>query len=293
MTPPRTRKPDWLKVRIPGGPNFARIDRFHRDHGLHSVCRSAACPNQGECWNRGTATFMILGNICTRHCAFCNVGDGCPEAVDTDEPGKVAAAIAELGLKHAVITSVTRDDLADGGASQFAQLVESIRQQAPDCRVELLIPDLADNIEALAVILESGPDILGHNIETVPRLYPIVRQGADYRRSLALLAEARRRQPDLQLKSGIMLGMGETRDEVSAVMADLLASGCSLLTIGQYLAPTRRHHEVQRYVPPEEFAELKEEGRGLGFAHVESGPLVRSSYHAEEQFEEAQHARNR
>ncbi|WP_432821343.1 lipoyl synthase [Trichloromonas sp.] len=293
MTSPRIRKPDWLKVRIPGGPKFARIDRFHRDQGLHSVCRSAACPNQGECWSRGTATFMILGNICTRHCAFCNVADGCPEAVDRNEPEKVAAAIAELGLKHAVITSVTRDDLADGGAGQFARLVEAIRQQAPDCRVELLIPDLAGSIDALAVILESGPDILGHNIETVPRLYPVVRQGADYRRSLALLAEARRRQPDLQLKSGIMLGMGETRSEVSAVMTDLRKNGCSLLTIGQYLAPTRRHHEVLRYVPPEEFAEFKEQGRRLGFAHVESGPLVRSSYHAEEQFEESQHASNR
>jgi lipoic acid synthetase len=293
MTSPPTRKPDWLKVRLPGGPNFARIDRFHRSQGLHSVCRSAACPNQGECWNRGTATFMILGDICTRNCAFCNVGDGLPAAVDPAEPGKVAAAVAELGLKHAVITSVTRDDLTDGGAEHFARLVEAIRQQASGCRIELLIPDLADNGEALAVILDSGPDILGHNIETVPRLYPLVRRGADYRRSLALLAAARRRKVDLQLKSGIMVGMGESRAEVSATLADLRASGCTLLTIGQYLAPTRRHHPVQRYVPPEEFAELKEEGLGLGFAHVESGPLVRSSYHAEEQFEESQHARNR
>ncbi len=293
MTSPPTRKPDWLKVRIPGGPNFARIDRFHRTNGLHSVCRSAACPNQGECWNRGTATFMILGNICTRQCAFCNVSDGHPNAIDPDEPQKVAAAIAELGLKHAVITSVTRDDLTDGGASQFALLVTAIRRQAPNCRIELLIPDLAGNAAALAVILESGPDILGHNIETVPRLYSVVRLGADYQRSLALLAEARRQNPKLQLKSGIMVGMGETREEVSAVMKDLLASGCSLLTIGQYLAPTRRHHEVQRYVPPEEFVELKEEGLRLGLAHVESGPLVRSSYHAAEQFEESQHASKR
>lgn len=293
MTSPPIRKPDWLKVRMPGGPNFARIDRFHRSQGLHSVCRSAACPNQGECWNRGTATFMILGDICTRNCAFCNVSEGRPGAVDPDEPGKVAAAIAELELKHAVITSVTRDDLADGGAGHFAHLVKAIRQRSPRCRIELLIPDLVGNHEALAVIIESDPDVLGHNIETVPRLYPIVRQGANYHRSLALLAEARRQRPGLQIKSGIMLGMGENRDEVLQVMVDLLASGCSLLTIGQYLAPTRRHHPVQRYVPPEEFAEFKEEGLRLGFAHVESGPLVRSSYHAEEQFEESQHARNR
>ncbi len=293
MTSPRIRKPDWLKVRIPGGPNFARIDRFHRDQGLHSVCRSAACPNQGECWNRGTATFMILGTLCTRQCAFCNIGDGHPEAVDSREPDKVAAAIADLELQHAVITSVTRDDLADGGARHFARLVKAIRQQAPDCRIELLIPDLAGDTNALAVILESRPDILGHNIETVPRLYPLVRQGADYHRSLALLSQTHRRQPELPLKSGIMLGMGETRDEVTAVMTDLQINGCSLLTIGQYLAPTRRHHGVQRYVHPDEFAELKEEGLRLGFAHVESGPLVRSSYHAEEQFEESEHARNR
>lgn len=293
MTSLPPRKPDWLKVRMPGGPNFTRIDRFHRSQGLNSVCRSAACPNQGECWNRGTATFMILGSTCTRNCAFCNVGDGHPAAVDPEEPDKVAAAIAELELKHAVITSVTRDDLVDGGAGHFARLVEAIRQQAPRCRVELLIPDLAGNWDALDRILESGPDILGHNIETVPRLYSLVRQGADYHRSLTLLAEAHRRQGQLQLKSGIMVGMGETRDEISTVMADLLVTGCSLLTIGQYLAPTRRHHPVQRYVPPQEFAELKEEGERLGFAHVESGPLVRSSYHAEEQFEESQHARNR
>jgi len=293
MTSLPPRKPDWLKVRMPGGPNYTRIDRFHRQQGLNSVCRSAACPNQGECWNRGTATFMILGAICSRNCAFCNVGDGQPSAVDPKEPAKVAAAIAELGLKHAVITSVTRDDLDDGGAGHFARLVAAIRQQAPHCRIELLIPDLAGNPEALKVILDSGPDILGHNIETVPRLYPLVRRGADYRRSLGLLAAAHRQSPGLQLKSGIMVGMGETRAEISAVMADLLATGCSLLTIGQYLAPTRRHHPVARYVTPEEFAELKEEGKRLGFGHVESGPLVRSSYHAEEQFEESQHARNR
>lgn len=293
MSPPFPRKPEWLKVRLRGGPNFARIDRYHRNQGLHSVCRSAACPNQGECWSRGTATFLILGDICTRQCSFCNVRSGRPEPVAPDEPARVADAVAELGLNHAVITSVTRDDLADGGAEQFGQLIKAIRQKAPDCRVELLIPDLAGNSEALSHILHYHPDVLGHNLETVPRLYPTVRQGADYQRSLQLLAAAHRQQPDLPIKSGIMLGMGESGEEIHSVMTDLLAAGCSLLTLGQYLAPTRRHYPVQRYLHPEEFAALREEGMALGFAHVESGPLVRSSYHAKEQFEESHHGSNR
>ncbi len=290
MSNSNQRKPDWLKVRFPAGPNYTRIDRYHRDQGLHSVCRSAACPNQGECWSRGTATFMILGDVCTRDCAFCNVAGGPPQLVDPDEPAKVARAIAELCLKHAVITSVTRDDLPDGGAGQFARLVEAIRGQAPDCRVELLIPDLAGNREALSVILKSGPDVLGHNVETVPRLYPLVRQGASYRRSLELLAASRRIAADIPTKSGIMVGLGETEQEVLTVLKDLRQAGCSLLTIGQYLAPTRRHHPVVRYVTPQEFDRLRVAGLELGFSHVESGPLVRSSYHAEEQFEESQHA---
>ncbi len=290
MTPPSDRKPDWLKVRLPGGPNFARIQRYHRDQGLNSVCRSAACPNQGECWNKGTATFMILGNICTRGCAFCNVSAEKPQPVDPAEPEKVATAIAELGLKHAVITSVTRDDLADGGAAHFALLTQAIRKQAPGCRVELLIPDLLGNWEALAVILAAEPDILGHNIETVPRLYAQVRHGASYRRSLDLHAEARSLSPGTLLKSGLMLGMGESSEEVLAVMGDLHQAGCRILTLGQYLAPSRRHHPVDRYVHPEEFARLKEAGLAVGFSHVEAGPLVRSSYHAEEQFEESQNA---
>jgi lipoic acid synthetase len=281
------RKPDWLKVRLPGGPNFARIDQYHRDRGLLSVCRSAASPNQGECWSRGIATFMILGNICTRDCAFCNIGHGQPPAVDPAEPDKVAAAIAELGLNHAVITSVTRDDLADGGAEHFSRMIAALRRHAPHCRIELLIPDLSGNWPALAKLLTDPPDILGHNIETVPTLYPAVRGGADYQRSLALLAEARRLAPELPVKSGIMVGLGETRDEIASVMTDLHSHGCSLLTIGQYLAPSRRHHPVSRYIPPAEFAELKDAGLRLGFAHVESGPLVRSSYHAEIQFEKA------
>ena len=207
MTNRPPRKPDWLKVRFPGGPNYARIDRYHREQGLHSVCRSAACPNQGECWSRGTATFMILGDHCTRDCAFCNVSLGTPLPPDPAEAQKVSRAVAELGLRHAVITSVTRDDLADGGAAAFAAVTTAIRAAAPDCRIELLIPDLGGDHQALATILAAGPDLLGHNLETVPRLYPQARQGADYRRSLELLAAVRRLAPQIPAKSGVMLGM--------------------------------------------------------------------------------------
>jgi lipoic acid synthetase len=291
MKRPVERKPEWLKVRFPGGPNYARIDRYHREQGLHSVCRSAACPNQGECWSRGTATFMILGDRCTRDCAFCNVGGGAPLPPDPREPEAVAKAVAELGLRHAVVTSVTRDDLSDGGADHFARLTRAIRAAAPGCKVELLIPDLQGDRDALETILAAGPDILGHNLETVPRLYSQVRRGASYERSLALLAESREIVPEIPTKSGLMLGMEETREEIVQAMEDLFRAGCSLLTLGQYLAPTRRHHPVARFVPPEEFGKLREEGLRLGFAHVESGPLVRSSYHAEEQFEEARHER--
>jgi lipoic acid synthetase len=292
MKHPIRKKPDWLKVRFPGGPNYVRIDRYHREQGLHSVCRSAACPNQGECWSRGTATFMILGNRCTRNCAFCNVEGSPPSPPDPREPQRVAKAVAELGLRHAVVTSVTRDDLTDGGAAHFARLTGAIRAAASGCKVELLIPDLQGDRQALTTILEAGPDILGHNLETVPRLYPTVRQGASYERSLRLLADAREIAPHIPTKSGLMLGMEETRPEVLAVMKDLREAGCALLTLGQYLAPTRLHHPVTRFVPPEEFAELREEGLRLGFTHVEAGPLVRSSYHAEEQFEEALHGRS-
>jgi len=281
------RKPDWLKVRFRGGARHSQIERYHREQGLNSVCRSAACPNQGECWSRGTATFMILGDHCTRGCRFCNVRHQQPAPPDPEEPAKVARAIAELGLKHAVITSVTRDDLPDGGAAQFAALTGEIRRQAPGCRIELLIPDLAGDRDALAKVLAAGPDILGHNLETVPRLYPSARQGADYSRSLALLASARELAPQIPTKSGLMLGLGEERGELLQVLEDLREVGCGLLTLGQYLAPTREHLPVVRFVPPEEFAELAAIGRRLGFAHVEAGPLVRSSYHAEQQFQEA------
>lgn len=280
----RQTKPDWLKVKFPTSENYRRIDRYHRQHGLNSVCRSAACPNQGECWNRGTATFMILGNSCTRSCRFCNITHAPPAIVDPEEPTRVALAIAELGLKHAVITSVTRDDLSDGGAEQFAALIRCIRDKAPSCRIELLIPDLQGKESSLVRILREKPDILGHNLETVPRLYPAVRPESDYLRSLEVLARVRQYAPDIMTKSGLMLGMGEEAAEVHQVLRDLRAHDCQLLTLGQYLAPTRRHYPVHRYVTPDEFTAYAAFGQTLGFDHVEAGPLVRSSYHAEEQF---------
>ena len=285
MTHKQLRKPDWLKVRFTAGPNFARIDKYHRQHGLNSVCRSAACPNQGECWSKGTATFMILGDICSRTCRFCNVGHDTPLPVDPQEPSRVAEAIAELGLKHAVITSVTRDDLPDGGAAHFAALTREIKRQAPECRIELLIPDLQNNRDALKAILDAEPQVLGHNLETVPRLYPLVRQGANYQKSLSLLARAKEIAPQVVSKSGLMLGMGEKPEEVMQTLHDLRQVHCQVLTLGQYLAPTKEHFPVERYVPPEEFDNLKLQADALGFDHVEAGPLVRSSYHAEEQFD--------
>lgn len=286
MTSSPLRKPDWLKVRFPAGPGFVRIDRMHREKGLHSVCRSAACPNQGECWSAGTATFMILGDRCSRDCRFCNVGHGPPAAPDPAEPQTVANAVAELGLRHAVITSVTRDDLADGGAAQFATVTSAIRVAAPGCRVELLIPDLGGDLAALGAILAAGPDVLGHNLETVPRLYAAARTGAGYRRSLALLAAVRDQAPAIPTKSGLMLGLGEERTELLVVLADLRSAGVGMLTLGQYLQPTRAHLPVARYLPPEEFAELRTTALAMGFTQVAAGPLVRSSYHAAELYEE-------
>lgn len=280
---PSATKPAWLKVRFPIGENFRRIDSYHRLHGLNTVCRSAACPNQGECWNKGTATFMILGNSCTRTCSFCNIGNHRPPPPDPEEPIKVATAIAELQLHHAVITSVTRDDLPDGGATHFAKLVRQIRRLRPDCRIELLIPDLQGDARALAIILAEQPDILGHNLETVPRLYAQVRPEADYQRSLNLLARCLEPPSSVITKSGLMLGMGEDRAEIIEALHDLRQHGCQIVTLGQYLAPTSGHHPVVRYVTPDEFGELATYARALGFDHVEAGPLVRSSYHAEEQ----------
>jgi len=282
------RKPDWLKVKMPGGERYRLIDSYHREKGLHTVCRSAACPNQAECWGSGTATFMILGDRCSRNCAFCNVLHDQPRPIDPTEVDKVAAAVADLKLRHAVFTSVTRDDLPDGGAACFAALVAALRIRSPACTVELLIPDLQGDLVALQTILASAPDILGHNIETVPRLYTLARQGADYRRSLRLLAAAARLAPAIQTKSGLMLGMGEEQDEVAVVLEDLITAGCRLLILGQYLQPTRRHLPVKRYLPPEEFELWRQKALALGFRHVESGPLVRSSYRAEQQFQQGQ-----
>jgi len=282
------RKPDWLKVKMPGGEGYRLIDSYHRERGLNTVCRSAACPNQAECWGSGTVTFMILGDRCSRNCAFCNVQHDHPKPPDPAEAGKVATAVAELKLRHAVITSVTRDDLPDGGGACFAELVTAIRDQAPDCTIELLIPDLQGDASALQKILSAGPDILGHNIETVPRLYTLARAGADYRRSLTLLATSVRLAPEIPTKSGMMLGMGEREDEVVNVLKDLVAAGCKLLTLGQYLQPTKDHLPVDRYLSPAEFAALGDKALSLGFSHVESGPLVRSSYHAEQQFQQTQ-----
>jgi lipoic acid synthetase len=287
---PPLRKPPWLKVSLPGGANYVRIERYHRHQGLNSVCRSAACPNQGECWNNGTATFMILGDRCSRSCHFCNIVQAGPLPVDRHENSKIAQAIAELELRHAVITSVTRDDLLDGGAGRFADLVMQIRRQSK-CRIELLIPDLQGASAPLQVILAAGPDILGHNMETVPRLYAQIRPEARYERSLNLLRQIKKLAPQITSKSGLMLGLGEEPGEVLAVMEDLRAAHCDVLTLGQYLAPSRNHARVERYLHPDEFSELADHGRKLGFLHVEAGPLVRSSYHAAEQVRHHQQPR--
>lgn len=287
LQPPR---PDWLRAPLPRGPRYRQILGYHRRGQLRSVCYDAACPNRGECWSRGTVTFMLLGNKCNRTCRFCNVASGDPAPPDRREPKRLAAVVAELELEHAVFTAVTRDDLSDGGAEQFIAVVSAVRRTSPACHIELLISDLQGNKAALTAIVAAAPEVLGHNIETVPRLYPAVRPQADYQRSLQLLREARRQAPQLLLKSGLMLGLGERHKEVLAVLKDLRAAGVSLLTLGQYLAPSATHHPVQRYLPPQEFAELAQIAKELGFAGVEAGPLVRSSYHAAEQYEEGNHA---
>ncbi len=254
------------------------------------MCYDAACPNRGECWNRGTVTFMLLGDVCSRTCRFCNIGNGTPSAPDPTEPRKLAEAVAELELQHAVFTAVTRDDLPDGGAAQFIAVMQAVRQSSPACRIELLISDLQHNWKALAAIVAAAPDVLGHNIETVPRLYPQVRPRADYLKSLQLIEKIRQQAPELPVKSGLMLGLGECYHEILPVLKDLRAAGATLLTLGQYLAPSKNHHSVQRYLSPQEFAELAQAAKDLGFSGVESGPLVRSSYHAAEQYEEGFHA---
>ncbi|MCL6567040.1 MAG: lipoyl synthase [Acidobacteriia bacterium] len=282
-------KPPWLKVRIGSGPNYQELKRIMRTYNLHTVCESARCPNQGECWEHRTATFMILGNICTRACGFCAVPSGRPLGPpDPDEPRRVAEAAARMGLRYVVVTSVNRDDQPDGGAEIFARTIQEIRRRIAGCKVEVLIPDFRGVWSALETVVRARPDVLNHNTETVPRLYRRVRKGAHYQRSLELLQRAKQMAPTMPTKSGLMLGLGETPDEVRATMEDLRACGVDILTLGQYLQPTREHLPVVRFVPPEEFAEYKRMGLAMGFRHVESGPLVRSSYHAHEQEAAAQ-----
>ena len=279
---PAGRRPDWLRARASTGQNYARLQALVAELGLHTVCESAACPNVGECWNRLTATFMILGNVCTRRCGFCAVHKGAPLEVDYDEPRRVADAIAALGLRYAVVTSVNRDDRTDGGAQLFALTIDAICKRVPGCKVEVLVPDFMGSHEALETVLAASPDVLNHNVETVPRLYYDVRRGSDYRRSLDILAHSKQAAPGIPTKSGMMLGLGETEDEVVQVMRDLRAHQVDIVTLGQYLRPSRDHLPIRRYYTPAEFASLKQTGRQMGFGHVESGPLVRSSYHAGE-----------
>lgn len=278
VTQARVPRPEWLKVRLASGENYARVKGLVTGQKLHTVCEEARCPNMGECWNAGTATFMILGDVCTRSCGFCNVKTGRPEFLDTDEPRRVAEAIRTMSVKHAVITSVNRDELDDGGAAIFAETIRLARAARPGITVEVLIPDFRGDARALRVLVDARPDILNHNTETVPRLYPTVRPQAKYTRSLELLE--RGTQWGMVTKSGLMLGLGETTEEIVEVMSDLRAVSCDILTLGQYLQPSREHLPVHRYVHPDEFAMLKERGISMGFRHVESGPLVRSSYHA-------------
>ena len=277
---PRIERPSWLRAPAPVGENYRDLKGLVERLRLHTVCESAACPNVGECWNHRTATFMMLGNVCTRRCGFCAVQKGAPLPVDYGEPARIAEAVSLLGLKFAVITSVNRDDRPDGGAELFAMVIRAIRERVPGCGVEVLIPDFQGNLQAVETVMEARPDVLNHNTETVPRLYRQVRLGARYERSLAVLQHARRVQPGTPTKSGLMLGLGETVEEVVQAMRDLRAHQVSILTLGQYLRPSPKHLPIVRYVTPREFEELRMAGLDMGFAHVESGPLVRSSYHA-------------
>ncbi|MEJ2203072.1 MAG: lipoyl synthase [Gemmatimonadota bacterium] len=285
----RARKPAWLKVRSPGGRNYLHLKRLMRAESLHTVCEEAGCPNIGECWEAGTATFMILGDVCTRACKYCGVAHGMPTELDTDEPRRVAESVARMGLEHAVITSVNRDELADGGASIYADTIRRIHDTVPGCSVEVLIPDFKGDEDALRVVVEAKPEILGHNLETVERLHPDVRPGGRYWRSISFLGAVKRMDPDMLTKTGIILGMGEEAPEVRQAMADLREAAVDILTLGQYLRPSPMHIPVARWVAPEEFASWKRIGEEeQGFRHVESGPLVRSSYHAREQAREVE-----
>jgi lipoic acid synthetase len=280
---PREPKPTWLKVRAPGSENYLRLKGVMQELKLHTVCEEARCPNIGECWHHGTATFMILGDVCTRACAYCAVAHGKPHELDLAEPARVADAIERMALRHAVITSVDRDDLPDGGAFIFAETIRHTRERVPGCRVEVLIPDFQGIERSLHIVLDAQPHVLNHNIETVPRLYRMARSGGKYPRSLELLDRSRRYAPSIATKTGIMVGLGEEKNEIVQVFDDLRAAGVSILTIGQYLRPSPAHAPMTRYYHPDEFAELKRLALDRGFVHVESGPLVRSSYHAHEQ----------
>jgi len=289
LTPAPPRRPDWLKARIQTGKAYLETKAILRTLDLHTVCESANCPNIGDCFSRHTATFLILGNVCTRSCPFCDIRSGKPLPVDPDEPHRVAEAAAKLGLRYVVVTSVNRDELPDGGAFQFAAVIRAIRAENAAARVEVLIPDFLGSREALATVLDARPDVLNHNMETVKRLYPRVRPAGRYERSLELMRRVGELAPGIPAKSGIMLGVGETQEEVEELLRDLHAHGCSMVTLGQYLAPSGSHLPLERYAPPEEFAHYRTYGLSLGFKQVASGPLVRSSYHADEQAGEVLH----
>jgi len=281
------RKPNWLKVKAPGGAGYVEVRRLMRALKLHTVCEEAHCPNVGECWNHRAATFLIMGDVCTRNCAYCAVAHGAPLPLDAGEPRRLAEAVEAMALRHVVVTSVDRDDVPDGGAAHYAAVVHEIRLRMAETTVELLIPDFKGNEDALRTVVEARPDILNHNLETVPRLYRMARPGGRYDRALELLARAKRMDPLQVTKSGIMVGLGETWEEAVAALRDLRAAGADLVTVGQYLRPSAEHMPVARYFTPDEFAELARIGGALGFRHTESGPLVRSSYHAWEQAERA------
>lgn len=276
------RKPEWIRAKSHGDPNVQHIKDMLREHQLHTVCEEAACPNLGECFAHGTATFLIMGNICTRRCPFCDVAHGRPDPLDENEPAHLAKTISAMKLKHVVVTSVDRDDLRDGGAGHFIRCIDEIRQQSPETNIEILVPDFRGRMDmALEILTQSPPDIFNHNLESIPRLYKAVRPGSDYQWSLDLIKRFQTMHPDVPTKSGLMLGLGETLDEVKQVMQDLRDHGCRMLTLGQYLQPSRHHLAVERFVTPEEFDELGRVGKEMGFEHVASGPMVRSSYHAD------------
>ena len=281
----RTPKPEWLKVKAPGSENYLKIRGLMRELKLNTVCEEAHCPNIGECWHHGTATFMIMGDVCTRMCGYCNVTHGAPVTLDLDEPVKLAKAVTEMQLNYVVVTSVDRDDLPDFGAGHFASVIREVKARRPECRVEVLIPDFQGNADALKIVLDARPDVLNHNTETVPRLYKIARPGGRYTRALELLDRSRTIAPQIPTKTGIMVGLGETMDEIVEVLRDLRKVDVKILTVGQYLRPSMANLPMERYYTPDEFREIKRVALELGFGHVESGPLVRSSYHAHEQAE--------